>query len=452
MAIKGTVKIELFEAGKKVKEVKHSNTFQSSLIQSWFNPIGYNGKTPYTLPDVASKEIWKHLVGGLWLLDDSDKLISVGDEMVPAGVSMTGNGAYGVSNSGTPNEFGSYNSLEEVVGADSITMVWDFTTAQANGKITTVCLTTDWAGYAGLGNASQNNANTLMDMVTGQDTSFYESVAVGLAGYASNDKQYQGVIDWGEGTLTLYERDTWYDSYDLIKSNPNITDVIDTKYDLTFTPIPISLYTSRAFIDRRYLMFLVVNRSCSPNDKMYVVKVDCISHTLERIEVTNTTGLTILANQQSGAYTSTKAYAFIDADTLLVHASDNGTVESFLIDIDTSVSTSLGEITTESLLASKHNGSTVSYQLSDSGKVIIGNMIFDKKLGTLYPTNGQYAGTYQVCNNHKHRTLVHHMQYANRVYMMHNPLMMHTIAVLDNAVTKGATQSMKVSYTLTRSV
>jgi hypothetical protein len=127
-------------------------------------------------------------------------------------------------------------------------------------------------------------------------------------------------------------------------------------------------------------------------------------------------------------------------------------VESFLIDIDTSVSTSLGEITTESLLASKHNGSTVSYQLSDSGKVIIGNMIFDKELGTLYPTNGQYAGTYQVCNNHKHRTLAHHMQYANRVYMMHNPLMMHTIAVLDNAVTKGATQSMKVSYTLTRSV
>ena len=447
--MKGKVKIELFEGGKKVKEVEHSNTFQSSVVQKWFETMGANEKSPYSFTDRGTVEPWKHLVGGLLLLDDTNNLINLGDLCVPDGVAMTGNGAYNVNNSSTPNELGSYNSAEEVVGASAITMVWDYTTAQANGKITTVALTTDWGGYIGYGNKSGRASQ--IDFVRNQDNALEQcALPVGYVGYGSNGKMYG--FDTSGTTLKLFERDPSFDSYDLINSTPSIAANEYTETDFTINAIPSSPWAV-GFVGGQYLVIVGAN-NVAPNGTFNAIIVDCLAKTIVEQTITNTTGLTIQVKGWSGAWAAMNAIGIIDEDTLLVHAQDGADIKSFLIDISTSVATSIGVITDGATLAGMSNnaqGRCFSVPLP-GGKTIIGNTIFDRTEGSLKQINGcSSINGYNLAACYNDRMLTNDTSYINRTRMIHNPMMLHTIAVLDTPVTKANTQSMKVTYTLTRS-
>ena len=449
--MKGKVKIELFEEGKKVREIEHSNTFQSGIIQKWFETMGANNRSPYNFTDKATVEAWKHLVGGLLLLDDSNGLINVGDYCVAEGVEMTGNGSYKVSNSGAPNELGSYNQSEEIVGANALTLVWDFTTAQANGKITTVCLTSDWGGYIGLGNKS--GRMTPIDFVRQQNAAVYEELSREYQAYASNGRMYAFAINGAN--LTLYERNPSFDSYDLIDSNPAINSVEVTEYNLTITPFTATRYMV-GMVDGQYLVIVGAPSSVAANGTFTVLVVDCLTQTVTQHTVTNTTGLTITCAAGSGSFVNMNAYGIIDEDTILLHAQDGADIKSFKIDVSTSVATNLGVITDGATLQTISNSDGAGYSHSiplPGGKVIIGSLMFDGTLGTLSLINANSTDTgaeMALKNCYNDRMLVSWRSYGARTMMIHNPLMLHTIAVLDNAVTKSNTQSMKVTYTLTR--
>jgi hypothetical protein len=252
-------------------------------------------------------------------------------------------------------------------------------------------------------------------------------------------------------TLKLFERDPSFDSYDLINSTPSIAANEYTETDFTINAIP-GYPWSVGFCGGQYLVIVGAN-NVAPNGTFNAIIVDCLAKTIVEQTITNTTGLTIQV-KGSGAWAAMNAIGIIDEDTLLVHAQDGADIKSFLIDISTSVATSLGVITDGATLAGMSNsaqGRCFSVPLP-GGKTIIGNTIFDRTEGSLKQINGcSSINGYNLAACYNDRMLTNNTSYINRTRMIHNPMMLHTIAVLGTPVTKANTQSMKVTYTLTRS-
>lgn len=89
------------------------------------------------------------LTGGVLLFDS--KLEEDPDNIIPpAGVRTVGCGAT-IPYTGTNTMAGSYNESESGIIENGYKHVWDFGTAQANGQIASVCLTTREGGFAGAG-------------------------------------------------------------------------------------------------------------------------------------------------------------------------------------------------------------------------------------------------------------------------------------------------------------
>ena len=164
----GRTRIKLYNpiSGNTIKDVVKENTFQGSVISEGLRNLGYAKASLYNNTDssVIANPPFAEIVGGILLLDKND--IPSDSQFVPLGVSMTGNGAYGITNSEEPLELGSYdnNSSQIVVAEKKIKMVYQYTRSQANGTIGSVCLTSRTGGYIGLGNKNSKRTNTLWNL------------------------------------------------------------------------------------------------------------------------------------------------------------------------------------------------------------------------------------------------------------------------------------------------
>lgn len=157
MKIKGHTTIELFDAktGKLVQRTDDDNMITKALYYfydegGWTNPSAFNAAA-------LRSDALHYMLGGLMCLDtaltESDEIVRV-----PAGVGMTANGAYNVLNSGNPPELGSWSELESGWQPDdSYKMVWNYNTAQGNGTVACVCLSSLYGGMQGIGNKSATN-------------------------------------------------------------------------------------------------------------------------------------------------------------------------------------------------------------------------------------------------------------------------------------------------------
>ena len=105
------------------------------------------GVPPFYLPTEISTNffpLWQKAMGGVVLFDstleeNADKYFE------PYNVKKVGYASNGASNLTDPKR-GSRNVLESEVLENGVKMVWDFTTAQANGTIKSVCLTSSKGG------------------------------------------------------------------------------------------------------------------------------------------------------------------------------------------------------------------------------------------------------------------------------------------------------------------
>ena len=154
MGIKGKTTFELTDINTgKVEVIEDSNMITNGL-QEFLRTYGYFGCDILSDETIRKSSLWVNLLGGLFLFDtalDED----VNNIFMPAGVKMIGNGSKDVSNSGAVTELGSYNTTESGLQSDgSIKLVYDFSTAQANGTIACACLTSKIGGYMGMGNDS----------------------------------------------------------------------------------------------------------------------------------------------------------------------------------------------------------------------------------------------------------------------------------------------------------
>lgn len=154
MKIKGHTTIELFDAktGKLVQRTDDDNMLTKALFY-FYNQGGMSNPSAFNAAALRSDAL-HYLLGGVLCLDtaltESDEVIRV-----PKGVEMIANGAYNVLNGGNPPELGSWSELESGWQQDgSYKMVWNYTTAQGNGTIACVCLSSLYGGFSGIGNKS----------------------------------------------------------------------------------------------------------------------------------------------------------------------------------------------------------------------------------------------------------------------------------------------------------
>jgi hypothetical protein len=131
----------------KVQRFEDNNAFMDSNIEQKFRNFGIFQTS--VLENFASTPLWQKLCGGLLLLDS---VVDANANFIALGQKMTGRGYYGSSNNGSPVNLGSWNATESAVSSNAVQMVYDFTTSQGNGDIKAVCLTSDYCGRIGLGN------------------------------------------------------------------------------------------------------------------------------------------------------------------------------------------------------------------------------------------------------------------------------------------------------------
>ena len=150
--MKGHTKIELKDVNTgEVKVVEEDNMVTSALKRLLFvnpllaNPVADNDST-----------IIGNLIGGILLLEDAiDEKINTC--CVPAGNKMTARGVHGLAYSGVVTECGSFNANESGFQEDgSVRLVYDFNSSQGNGQISCVSLTSKAGGKMGIGDNIEN--------------------------------------------------------------------------------------------------------------------------------------------------------------------------------------------------------------------------------------------------------------------------------------------------------
>lgn len=148
MKIKGRTIIELTDVRTgKVQKFEDDNAFMDTNIEQKFRNFGIFQTS--VLNNFQNTPLWQKLCGGLLLLDS---VVDSNANFIALGQKMTGRGYYGSSNNGSPVNLGSWNATESAVSSNAVQMVYDFTTSQGNGDIKAVCLTSDYCGRIGLGN------------------------------------------------------------------------------------------------------------------------------------------------------------------------------------------------------------------------------------------------------------------------------------------------------------
>lgn len=148
--IKGSALIEVFDAktNKKLYEQKEDN-----IVTHAYEKIlqGYRGRLGYSMEDMFrnSDDIVHALFGGILLFgsvipSDANHMLPTDKEMQ----SFVGCASYQGKVNGN-NYAGEFSSEESEFTDDHAKFVYNFNTAEANGVISTICLTSSVGGYTG---------------------------------------------------------------------------------------------------------------------------------------------------------------------------------------------------------------------------------------------------------------------------------------------------------------
>lgn len=148
--LKGTMKIEMTDVHTGQKETVVEHNMVTNALSEIFKTMGLdkspskmlNGMNPY----------YQSVLGGM-LLFDSNIEENADNLYPPSNVNLIGCASYGVQNNTTGTLRGGFNQTESELNLKDRYMkyVYDFTTSQANGTISCVCLTHKNGGYTSYG-------------------------------------------------------------------------------------------------------------------------------------------------------------------------------------------------------------------------------------------------------------------------------------------------------------
>lgn len=434
--IHGHTKIELTDIrnGQK-KVIEHDNDFQAGVLANYMRSMGAYDNNPYANSTWAGQPIWRNLCGGIFCFEDEIDNSGGEVEYMPAGNKMIANGAYGVTNSGTPTELGSYNSNESSTsGNDSITFVYDFNSSQGNGTISCVCLTTEIGGYIGYGNPSGTRHATTKAFTANQSSR-------SLSGIIYDNYRWSFSVNTSTKEVTVTKTPTEINKgsvFDNIAEDASV-------YTYT-TAITGSSIVVKDLGNGKVAIFGFTYNSHSTREwgagaTMKYLLFDMATETLTEKTLTNTSGVTLtLTNYSTRVFDATGDYFIFPTPS-----GDFGRPREPRYAISMTTGTAI-MLTTGTAQASGQE-SSFSYpqnRLADDLTLLStygGAYIADMASGNAYPANTSNINLWQSAD-------LGAMTDNSHIYK--NPLILATINNLDTPVTKTATQTMKITYTLTK--
>lgn len=444
--IHGKTKIELYNPNTKIKQiVKSENTFQNSVLAHQFPMMPWLRQNPFNNGEWANSPIVA-MVGGLLLFKEP---IQVGSVYMPAGNVMVGNASNGIVNTGNPNELGSYNESESSLGDTSFTQVFDFTTSQANGNIACVCLTSKWGGYGGYGNSSLTGKST-----TRRPDIYHESTNAKTQ-MAENGRGYS--FSYSNDIITVRE-------YRLMSTVGTIFTGNYTSTTHDVSEIPISgasgiMGLTWHYVGNNKFALVPVCRSydVSTGNSFYWWEYDCATDTITRKSFINSASDTISITASNYNDSSIPIF-FRDGNMCIKNSQQNA-----LLFFDTSNGALLYKTTSNRYMPTgpvyaKYNVGMITNGLYIAQTRNANYYIIDVVKGTEKPSNWYLTfdatqDTRVLCpTDYDGQGLARFiLDWANKnsSYIAPNPMYLATINNLDSYVTKTASQTMKVTYTLT---
>lgn len=415
----------------KQKVVEHKNTFQSAYLTSYLRGLGLANNSPFNNNTWRGRPLWRNLCGGILLFRDA---ITTPAEYAPATNLMVGNGSFEISNSGTPSELGSYNSIESATsGASSLTFVYDWGTSQGNGTIGCVCLTSETGGFIGYGNASGASA-TLRSIIENQESNY-----AGAHAYYNGQRIRIVDVDYTNKKITVAKSNDCVTVASIFEGQNEETSEISYSGNTLGNGTGGTFY--RAASDSEIYIFKSSSADSIPSGSSGgLLFYNYKTNTAQVITINNTSGQAVApyrTTSQVGVTRDTAGNIYIAAGSgndLVQFDSSGAYVKTF-----TGLASSLP---TFGML-------TPSIPFSAAGNDAPINMIYG---ADARPTNGSTPSALThfpeidaLCRQYEARTNV------NTGYLMpyKNPLYLATINNLETAITKDSTQTMKIIYTLT---
>lgn len=463
--MKGHSKIELTDVNTGAVQTFENDNMVTNALK-YFLADCCQSHNCLTASNIKDKNIWKTLLGGIMLFDTA--LEENADNVLPhAGMKMIGNGAYGVSNSGAITELGSFNTTESGVQSDgSVKLVYDFSTAQANGTIESCALTSNAGGIIGIGNgtsgkyfASKPTNCDGLDMFYTYSGAYnnllhpdYSSSNTSSSGlklvyadatnncllweYDHNPKT-NGTIEFRKYGINLSKLNVKYSN--TLSDNLLDTITVTVPDDLkTYLNSASSYYRSNPIVcNKNYYRVYCNTQTIAVNGEFYILKIDAdMNPTLTKMH--NTTGYPLLVEYCN---------AVINDEWLLIPTTSS-TYKHYAIKIsDSTIVKYLGTWTPSSYAGG------YSYNNVYIDTVNTGARFVDVKNATSYrmsETSSSNAHRYTQCIGNP-LLFVHGFGGSgdNYIRFMRYCGYLATINNLATPVTKTATQTMKVTYTLT---
>lgn len=456
MKIKGRTIIELTDVRTgKVKRFEDDNAFMDTNIEQKFRNFGIFQTS--VLENFASTPLWQKLCGGLLLLDS---VVDSNANFVAPGQKMTGRGYYGSSNNGSPVNLGSWNATESAVSSNAVQMVYDFTTSQGNGDIKAVCLTSDYCGRIGLGN-QDDDYNTAL-RVSPNDWQGYNTVYT-----LPNNLHEKGFAFDGDFIYCNPVLDGTSLTIDKRYANAKKVDLIHTLTG-AYTAGTISVTLPSAMTHTNNLTLrqvsatklMLIGYTTETTDAFSVAVIDISgtpSATVTEITGMDKAGETELdwsydnadcvgVDENGNPLIAIPTYAHKPI-AFLVNAG-TGTKQAFKFDENYSTWTSQSYRYGNSICG-LGNGFFMLSMTSDSVAVpgFVCDMSANSGSGSIHPCEGA-NGKWEAYNG---MNLVNNEKSNNTdIRLMQNPFYLATINNLATPVTKTSSQTMKVTYVISR--
>lgn len=504
--MKGHLTIELRDVNTGEVEIHEDDNMITSAIDQMVNFAAKHALGTSSLDIYASH--WSNLLGGLILFDaaipeDANQIYP------PAGVKPVGYGQYNDTNSYTDYpEWGIYNTQEsDVSQANMKKFVWDFATSHSNKKIACVCLTHRNAGLFGAGvetwrNTVRNNhgqialgtaiaqsskgkqsRNQTDYGLVGQNLTLTDGSYVDFCVDSVNDVKYMFKVCL-DG-ISIIKHNLYPEKFDVFKSSVNYQAFVEETYAETFTGShfyhfynpdekmlyfwttssdvirsdgSIDVYIHRFDMDNKtltknwrrlrltltqstkqiYNSYVVTNDAtyvlCNTTDGKLLYKVDAASGTAS-VVFTNETGM----RYETGSFIGRKSYicnGLIYLPNVLNYASGNNQYYDLIID------------TSDDSVRYTNTKSRYCYYTSsniypatcvppfDNTQIVFGAMLnTSENLGA----DGSVMNLQQTEGNS-----------AEIGTMFANVMYLGTINNLSEPIIKTASQTMKVTYTITQ--
>ena len=280
MKLKGHCKIELKDKKTGHIERVEEHNMITEFSEELFKQMGYLRPNAFANRETLPID---DLFGGIMCFDTA---ITEQTDMTgrhssplypPADKEMVANASMAITGNTAPEELGQYNSRSSASTATTRKFIFDWDTDEGLGQIASVCLTSKYGGYKGVGNSYSDTRDTSIRVNepieqtvsgdTGRQTSLTSSSRIAYINRSNNRIGVVYSFEPTAGTLTIKEYDLSgvginpFKNLNAIGTNAREVATID----YTFTPVA---YTSNGswITYSRYGYWGIVVFSKNPND------------------------------------------------------------------------------------------------------------------------------------------------------------------------------------------